>query len=51
MSRWVLALVLTVVALGAAAWLAVSVGEMHDRLAKHSARWRWPSWPWLAWWR
>src|SRR5262245_192528 len=35
-SRWVLPLVLAAIALGAAAWLFTSVGEMHDRLAKHS---------------
>ena len=35
-SRWLLALVLTAVALGAAAWLIASIGEMHDRLARHS---------------
>ncbi|MBV8385138.1 MAG: GTP-binding protein [Planctomycetaceae bacterium] len=36
MSRWLLALALSAVALGAAAWLFVSIGEMHDRLARHS---------------
>jgi small GTP-binding protein len=35
-SRLMLALALTAVALGSAAWLVVSVGEMHDRLARHS---------------
>src|SRR3954453_12333740 len=36
-SRFLLAVVLVTVALGAAAWLIVSVGEMHDRLERHSA--------------
>lgn len=35
-SRWLLPLVLAAVVLGAAAWLFSSVGEMHDRLARHS---------------
>src|SRR5207247_1542920 len=35
-TRWVLALVLTAVALGTAAWLITSVNELHDRLARHS---------------
>src|SRR5947207_14240445 len=35
-SRWLVPLVLAALALGAAAWLFTSVGEMHDRLAKHS---------------
>jgi small GTP-binding protein len=34
--RWLLPIVLVVLALGAAAWLFSSVGEMHDRLARHS---------------
>ncbi len=37
LSRFLLAVVLVTVALGAAAWLIVSVGEMHDRLERHSA--------------
>ncbi len=36
-SRFLLAVVLVTVALGAAAWLIVSVGEMHDRIERHSA--------------
>jgi len=36
-SRWILALVLTAVALVATAWLVASVNELHDRLAKHSS--------------
>ena len=35
-ARWLAPLVLAAIALGAAAWLFSSVGEMHDRLAKHS---------------
>jgi small GTP-binding protein len=35
-ARWLVPLVLAALALGAAAWLFTSVGEMHDRLAKHS---------------
>ena len=35
-SRFLLPVVLIVVAICAAAWLLASVGEMHDRLAKHS---------------
>src|SRR4051794_7394111 len=35
-TRWVLALVLTAVALGTVAWLVTSVNELHDRLARHS---------------
>ncbi|WP_406700995.1 GTP-binding protein [Singulisphaera sp. Ch08] len=35
-ARWLAPLVLAAIALGAAAWLFTSVGEMHDRLAKHS---------------
>jgi uncharacterized protein len=35
-NRWILALVLMIVALGAAAWLVVSIGDLHDRLAAHS---------------
>jgi small GTP-binding protein len=35
-ARWLAPLVLSAIALGAAAWLFTSVGEMHDRLAKHS---------------
>lgn len=36
-SRWILALLLTAVALAATAWLVASVNELHDRLAKHSS--------------
>jgi small GTP-binding protein len=36
-TRWVLALVLTVVSVGTVAWLLTSVNELHDRLARHSA--------------
>ena len=35
-SRWLLAITLSAVALGATAWLIASVNELHDRLAKHS---------------
>ncbi len=35
-SRWILALLLTALALGATAWLVASVNELHDRLARHS---------------
>ncbi len=35
-SRWLLAVILTAVALGASAWLIASVNALHDRLAKHS---------------
>ncbi len=35
-ARWLAPLVLAAIAAGAAAWLFTSVGEMHDRLAKHS---------------
>ena len=35
-SRWALALVLIAVAAGATAWMLVTIGEMHDRLARHS---------------
>jgi small GTP-binding protein len=36
-SRWVLAMALTALALGATAWLIASINELHDRLARHSA--------------
>ena len=32
-SRWLLAVTLTAVALGATAWLIASVNELHDRLS------------------
>lgn len=35
-SRWIVPLVLLSMALGALAWLVTSVGEVHDRLARHS---------------
>ncbi|MGE5756803.1 MAG: YcjF family protein [Planctomycetaceae bacterium] len=35
-SRWSLAPVLIAVAAGATAWLLVTIGEIHDRLARHS---------------
>src|SRR5262245_53720096 len=35
-ARWLLPLVVAALAFGAAAWLFTSVGEMHDRLARHS---------------
>lgn len=35
-TRWLLPLVATSIALATAAWLFTSVGEMHDRLARHS---------------
>lgn len=35
-SRWLVPLVLVALILGAAAWLVTSVGEMHDRIARHS---------------
>lgn len=35
-ARWLAPLILAALALGAAAWLFTSVGEMHDRIAKHS---------------
>ena len=35
--RLLLALVLSAIALAAAAWLVVSLGELHDRVARHSA--------------
>jgi uncharacterized protein len=34
--RLLLGLLLTAAALGAAAWLVASIGELHDRVAKHS---------------
>src|SRR5579864_2304425 len=34
--RLLLALSLTIVALAMAAWLVVSIGDLHDRLARHS---------------
>jgi small GTP-binding protein len=37
-SRFLLPVVMVVVALVATAWLVGSVGDMHDRLAKHSVR-------------
>jgi small GTP-binding protein len=37
-SRYVLPVVLVIVALVATAWLLASVGDMHDRLARHSPR-------------
>jgi small GTP-binding protein len=36
-TRLLLALSLTIVALAMAAWLVISVGDLHDRLAKHSS--------------
>src|SRR5262245_42739498 len=35
-SRLLLALSLTIVAVAMAGWVVVSVGDLHDRLAKHS---------------
>src|SRR5262249_40883973 len=35
-SRWVFALLLAAVALGAAAWLIASANDLHDRRARHS---------------
>src|SRR5215212_7567229 len=36
-ARWLVPLVVAAAALSAAAWLFTSVGEMHDRLARHSS--------------
>jgi small GTP-binding protein len=35
-TRWILALVLTAVALGTAAWLIASINNLHENLARHS---------------
>ena len=35
-TRLLLALTLTILALGTAAWLVASVSDLHDRLARHS---------------
>jgi small GTP-binding protein len=36
--RLLLALLLTIIALATAAWLVASIGDLHDRVAKHSPR-------------
>jgi len=37
-ARWLVPLILSALTLAAAAWLFTSVGEMHDRIARHSEK-------------